>query len=46
MTSTTETSNLVAIGFDDELQADKARKVLEAMKKEHLVHLENIDKNN
>ena len=40
MTSTTETSNLVAIGFDDELQADKARKVLEAMTKEHLVDVQ------
>ena len=40
MISTTQTSNLVAISFDDELQADKARKVLEARTKEHLVDVQ------
>ncbi|MGK7917806.1 MAG: DUF1269 domain-containing protein [Prochloraceae cyanobacterium] len=33
-------SNLVVIGFDDELQADEVRNALEAMEKEHLVDLE------
>ncbi len=33
-------SNLVVIGFEDELQADEVRNALEAMEKEHLVDLE------